>query len=424
MARRELLASAILKFYLESAKDESFNGVPAIIGLKIFASPKMYRKALERLVREDRVECVFERRDTNPHIKRLPILPKEEQIEWIGTEELNSFCLYPTPATLADAVSPIDFIDRPFTRALLLGEAQLAYVTFELGVLARYRNDPRFVVRFYDYMGEMYLADEFYRSAEFPERDKVFVKTFGLAIDSDSVPHIVVFYRYLADLTPEHQQYWNSFRSKHVPMCEQYFLSAVVGEWWKNRSIRHAIQEEMRLINEMAMAAFNKRLFRLDLTDDLPFDLSAFLVPSSDSFASFVHSWDKLLSENVNKSFFKGKVSLTSEEQHSDGGISVRQKGSLQLLREWLTSEITGPDKDEIVATIVEPLQEIRRLRQRPAHAFKSNEFSRDFFARRRELLTKILDAMGTLRIMFAKLPAGRGIDVPEWLNSTEIHVF
>jgi hypothetical protein len=424
MVAEDQLVAEVLEFYLRSADEASFNGFGASSGLRLFSGEASYRVALEELVTEDRLECVFERRDVNPHIKRLPILPKEMQIQWLATEPLSSFCLYPTPKLLADAVSPTECIDRPFTRALLLGDAQLAYATFELGVLARYRNDPRFVVRFYDYMGEIYLGDEFYRSADFPERDKIFVKTFGLAIDNESVPHIVVFYRYLADLTPEHQQYWNSYQSKHVPMCEQYFMSSVVGEWWKNRSIRHAIQEEMRLINEMAAAAFKKRLFRLDLTDDLPFDLSAFLVPSSDSFANFVHSWDKLLSENIDKSFFKGKISLSSEEQHSDGRTSVRNKGTIQLLREWLTLKITGPDRAEIVATIVEPLQEIRRLRQSPAHTFKPNEFSRDFFAKRRELLTKILDAMGMLRIMFAKLPSARGVEVPEWLNSTEIHVF
>jgi hypothetical protein len=348
----------------------------------------------------------------------------DKQLQLIDSEAPTTFCLYPTPKILAETVSPTEFADRPFSRALLLGAAQLEFVTFELGVLGRYRNDPRYVLNFHDYMGEMYISDEYYRAIDVLERDKIAVKTFGLAIDNNLVPHIVVFYRYLADLTPEHQQYWNSFRSKQVPMCEQYFQSSVIGEWWENRSIRHAIQEEIRLVNEMATAAFKRRLFRLDLTDDLPFDLSAFLVPSSESFASFVHSWDKVLSENIEKDFFRGKVELVAEEQQPDGRTSVRQKGTLQLLREWLNSKITGPDKDEIVATIVGPLQEIRKLRQRPAHTFKPNEFSQDFFAKRRELLTKILNGLSMLRIMFAKLPSAKNIHVPEWLNSDEIHVF
>ena len=132
-------------------------------------------------------------------------------------------------------------------------------------------------------------------------------------------------------------------------MCEPYFQSAVIGEWWENRSVRHAIQEEIRLINEMAIAAFSRRLFRREMTDDLPFDLSAFLVPSSENLAAFIHSWDKLLSENIDKDFFRGKVELTSEEERADGRLTVQNKGTVALLREWLEATVRGKDRQAII---------------------------------------------------------------------------
>lgn len=424
MSELKDLETLVLDFFLTSARNGRFNGVRASDAIGGHALEGSFQELLARLVESGSIECVFARRDLNPHIKRLPVLPKDKQIEWLKTESPDNYCLYPSPALLAEKISPIELADRPFSRALLLGEAQLAFATFELGVLGRYRNDPRFVVQFHDYMGDMSISGEYYDSIKAPERDKISVESFGLGLNGDLIPHIIVFYRYLADLTPEHQQYWNSFTAAHVPMCEPYFQSAVVGDWWENRSIRHAIQEEMRLINEMATAAFSKRLFRNEMTDDLSFDLSAFLVPSSDNFASFIHSWDKLLSDNIEKDFFRGKVELTYEQKRSDGRVSVHNKGTISLLREWLEMSVGGKDKKEIISAIIDPMRRIRKLRQQPAHSFLKNEFSHDFHAKRREVLTEILEVVAFLRTILSRNHRARHINVPAWLDSNNIHVF
>lgn len=414
----------ILDFYLASAREGSFNGVSALKAAAVCRPEGPARDAIKRLVELGTVDCVFARRDTNPHIKRLPVLPKERQLELINTESPLSYCLYPSPNLLALHVDPTEFSDRPFSRAMLLGEAQLSFVTFELAVLGRYRGDPRFIVKFHDYMGDMFISDEYYHSVDVVDRDKIAVSSFGLGLDDNLTPHIVVFYRYLHNLTPEHQQYWNSFRAKNVPMCEPYYQSAVIGEWWENRSARYAIQEEMRIINEISMAAFSVKLLRQEITDDLPFDLSAFLVPSSENFAIFIHSWDKLLSENLNKDFFRGKIELTFEEKRADGRLSVYDKGTVSLLREWLEATITGKDRQSILDAIIGPLQRIRKLRQKPAHGFQKNEFSEEFHATRRQTLTDILNALACLRTVLSRYPEGRKVHVPEWLNSSEIHIF
>ncbi len=418
------LEQQILDFFLESARKESFNGVLASIAIK--AHPKMVnpRTIIAQLIDADRIDGVFACRDTNPHIKRLPVLPKERQLELVRSEDLNSFCLYPSPLVLAENVMQSEFSDRPFSRAILLGEAQLSYVTFELGVLGRYRSDPRFIVKFNDYMGDMFISDAYYGSTEVPERDKIGVDSFGLAVDANQIPHIVVFYRYLADLTSEHQQYWNSFEAPHVPMCEEYFKSSILGDWWENRSIRYAIQEEMRLVNEMAEAVFGNKLFRHEMTDDLPFDLSAFLVPSSENFGTFIHSWDKLLSDNINKKFFKRRVASNFEQDLQDGRVSVQAKGTITLLQEWLENVIAGDDKAQIIDAIVSPIRKIRDLRQKPAHKFQENQFSLEFHRKRRELLEDVLSSLSCFRVVLARHRKAVGINVPDWLGSEKIHVF
>lgn len=418
------LEKQILDFFLASARNDSFNGVLASNLLACDHPEEYLRVGLAQLIESDRVDGVFARRDTNPHIKRLPILPKEKQLELVQSESLNSFCLYPSPTNLTEHVEQTEFSDRPFSRAMLLGEAQLSFVTFELGVLGRYRHDPRYVLKFYDYMGDTFISDAYYGSDEVPARDKICVKSFGLAVDVNQIPHIVVFYRYLADLTPEHQQYWNSFRAEHVPMCEEYYKSSILGDWWENRSIRYAIQEEMRLINELTTTVFEKKLFRREMTEDLPFDLSAFLIPSAENFATFIHSWDKLLSDNVDKRFFKGRVDPNFEETLPDGRVSVVAKGTIMLLQEWLDKIITGNDKAKIVDAIVNPIRQIRKLRQKPAHNFQVNQFSQEFHKQRHEVLKDVLGSLSCFRVVLARHPKAKGMDVPDWLDGEEIHVF
>ena len=415
----------VLNFYLDSAETDSFNGILASNLSSLFEDSDGLTASLKRLLVNDDIDCVFAKRDVNPHIKRLPDLPKEKQLEWLNEETPNSICIYPSRKILTETVDDLKFADRPFTRSMLLGESQLEFVTFQLSALDRYRNDPRYVVKFHDYMGDMYISDKYYEDPEFLERDKVSINSFGLGFDENRVPYLVVFYRYLSTLNAEHQRYWDSFRAeKSVPMCKQYFDSSVAGEWWENRSLRYAIQEEIRLINEMSEAAFSIQLFRYAMSDDIPIDVTAFSIPSKDNFHQFVHNWDKILSENINKKFFHGKIALEDEVERKDGKVIVTQRGTLKLLQEWLEKVVKSSQKAELIDEIMAPIREVRRLRQTPAHKFEMDEFSDDFYIKRRETLLSVFSSVTCLRAFLGNHPKAVHIEVPAWLDDREIDVF
>lgn len=306
---------------------------------------------------------------------------------------------------------------------MLLGAAQLEYVTFELSVLSRYRHDPRFKLHFEDYAGGISLTNDHYESGETLDRDRIAIQTFGLAIDADGVPHVVVFFRYLHDLSDEHQQYWNSFVTTHVPMCYQYYQSSILGEFWENRSIRNAIRSEIEIVNLMAVANFGKPIFRLELESEMPLDISAFLVPSVENFEHFVHSWDKMLSDNLNYAFFEGTVEREKKVPAGDGGYRVELKGSIALLEEWI-EQSQHPEASELASRIGGALRKVRKLRQEPAHRFSKNSFRIEFYKERRALLCEILGALQNLRDLFAWLPKSSAISVPSWLDGDQIEVF
>jgi len=253
----EALSSLVLSSVLASAQQESFNGIRADVALRRCRITDRSPEPIAALLQREQIDCVFQCRDGNPYIKRLTELDRARQLSLLDCEALETFCLYPSRRVLAAAVEDHAFRNRPFSRALMLGEAQLDFVAFDLAVLGRYRADPRYRVTFEDYAGHMAIRDGPFSDDDFPDRDKISVQSFGLGFDEEDLPYVIAFHRYLADLTPDHQQYWNSFRvDRPVQMCRPYFQSSVIGDIWENHSVREAIAAEMELINVMAEAAF------------------------------------------------------------------------------------------------------------------------------------------------------------------------
>ncbi|TIT85123.1 MAG: hypothetical protein E5W59_25800 [Mesorhizobium sp.] len=163
------------------------------------------------------------------HIKRFPDPPIDKQLALLETEKPNRFTVYPATGEIEQRLDVSRWNDRPFTKALVLGEAQLAFRAFDMASLERYSNDPRYRVYFNDYMGQLSIRDEAFRDEKFPERDKVSLQTFGLGFRDKLVPHLIVYLRYLTGLSPEHQQYWMSYVVPDgVRMCPQYFQSSVL----------------------------------------------------------------------------------------------------------------------------------------------------------------------------------------------------
>jgi hypothetical protein len=419
------LLDAIANSFIESAERESFNGLVASALLRLQPNPEKLRASLSEFIRNGKVTAVFSRLFLNMHIKRLPDLAAAEQLKLLIDEPLEAFCIYPTASVVEARVNLSEWQDRPFSKALLLAEAQLSFRAFDMGALGRYVSDPRYDVHFDDYMGRMSVTNEFFGDAQHPERDKVSLQSFGLGFDDQRNPYVVVYLRYLARLSAEHQQYWSSYISGvGVRISEPYFRSSIEGQFWKNRSARHAIFEEMRLIRALTEAIWGRSLFRAPPERGVPIGLTTFLRPTAENFNRFVLAFDKLLSDSIDVKFFEGKLPLETETPRPDGKIVVQRKGTLTLLEEWLLKEIIWSDTIAFREVIIQPLREIRRLRQTPAHTFTPDSFSAEYSTKRKQCLWSVFNSLSNIRATFAKHPNACHIQIPDWLDDGSIDVF
>lgn len=421
----QMLLAAITHKFLTSAETNSFNGLRADLLLKIEADPLEIKSQLKHLTREQRITCVFVATQINMHIKRFPDLSVEDQLDYLDAESLEETCLYPTAATIQSSFDVSSWSDRPYSQELLIAEPQLSFRAFDLGALERYTSDPRYIVHFADYMGRMSIGDMSFENERYPERDKVSLQTFGLGFSSERAPYVVVFLRYLANLSPEHQQYWKSFETDEaVMMCRQYRQSAIEGTFWKNRSIRYAIVTEIELINSPSTAVWDAPIFRTTPKEDIPIGLTFFLRPTSENYHRFVMAMDKLLSENINAKFFEGKLPLEIEKARKDGKVIITRKSTIALLEEWLLAQIEWEDNKKASELIIGPFRRVRKERQKPAHEFTIDRFSVDYRQKRERLLWEVFNSLSNIRRALTSHPNAQSINVPSWLDEDEIDVF
>ena len=412
--KKEKILEKITKQYLGS---RDFNGLP----LSDFNSEK---ENIITLVREGKVEINFGDKHPNPHIKALELDEKETQILKIESMGFEYACAYPTKEHLKKVVRVDKFKDRPFTLRIALGEPQLNYAVFDLSVLESYRNDPRYIYSIDDIQGWISVSDEYYQSSQMKTSDEIVLQSFGFCYEKGTMNRAVaVFYRYLADLTPEHQQIWNS-----KILTGEYFLHpdyarSSAGNFYEKESIFVAFIEELHTINEFSRLMARPILFRESYRENRPREFGFLIRPTLREFNSFVHLLDKMISENVNKDFFQNEVSYKTETVRSDSKVIVQEKGTIALLKEWLDIKVKITDtkpKDKMIRTFMK----IRRMRMNPAHRVDDDRFDQEYLKEQRQLVIEAYSAIRTLRLILANHPKTKTYHVPEWLFKGEIWAF
>jgi hypothetical protein len=300
------------------------------------------------------------------------------------------------------------------------GEPQFRPVYFEMSVLDRYRIDPRYHFSFHDNGGQISVRDDFFRSGDFPTRDKVLMQTFGVGYDDNGGRVIAAFLWYVAALTAEHQRIWEAFeRRDHCVMNPDYFRSAM-GEWPTHGSIYTAFLMEQVAINEMSEAIGRPRLLHHTFEHGRPTGFHVFFTPTLRNFHAFTMELDKLMSQNINRAFFEGEVTTTRTVARRDGSVVEHQRGSIEQLEDWLQTYFRTGDADAI-QTVVQPLRRVRRERQTPAHQFAEDRFDPAYWTQQDELMTQSYRSMRTLRLILANYPGAEGVSVPEWVQEGRI---
>ena len=412
MGIEEEILKRVTKFYLTS---RDFNGLP----LRNITNPsgKELRDVIVSLVQQDKVTLVFGDIHPNPHIKALWDEPKDKQILKLDIRNFEHACIYPSAKHLKEVVDPSKYEGKPFTLLLALGEPQLAFKVFDLNVLEIYRNDPRYSYHTNDISGHLSISSKYYEDGKVAESDRILLQTYGFAYYSELNRAVAVFLRYLSDLSPEHQQIW-----KAKMLAGDYFLHpdydrASRGELPIGISIFDAFIYELKYINDMCKLIQQPPLFKNDYYEAKPRTFGFLIRPTLKEYCDFIHLLDKLISENLNKKFFVNVVASEQEQKRGDGKVVVRQKGTLQMLEEYLNTTFTPEDKQPM-KEMIETFKEIRKLRQKPAHAIDDNIYDQKYIKAQRDLIIRAYSGIRLIRLILENNPQTKGYKIPDVIKS------
>lgn len=308
-----------------------------------------------------------------------------------------------------------------YTKQLRLGGSQIEHRFFRRQVLDRYKQDPRYRFGEWDYGGTIQISDEAYIDSSVPESDKVSIQSFGIAYTAKGEKVVAVILSDLGDLSVEHQRYWSSFEIKEkYTLDSDYVRTDFEAEFSDRISVFSAFTQELEEINKICALIGEQPLFKKNFVNNPPREFNWLTKPTTSGYNLFIHTLDKMISENIDRDFFKGKINLNEEIQNKTGKVRDVRKGSIRLLEEYLAKYWRFPDpepKNEMIRTF----KNIRKSRQKPAHVAVEDRYDITYHQQQRNLIFQAYRAIRTLRLSLANHPKAKSYIPPDWLQKGRI---
>lgn len=414
MNKSELL-DTIIEFYLSSG---DYNGLP------IYNIPDYDFRRMKELIEEGQVEAISENDVFNPHIRGFTLnLSVEKQIENAKNIQGHT-CFYPTEKALANRKPNYK---KPYTDLLESGIPQLHIIFFDIEILERYINNPKYIILDNGYRGTIFLKDEYYSIDSGEEYENI--RDYGMAYVQGTKKKraIGVFAVDLAKLSAKVQMMWKAFELENQNECKVapgFIKNLIYGEWVTDYWIFHALIEEMIVINKQCLAMEIPKLFHHEYGTDyysMPEGYRTILLPTMKNYYDFVLVVEKMVIHNISvKAFLKDSFKISSIDRKDENG---KDKGSLAMLGEWLHKNIRNTNFD-IDDVILKPLRKVRKIRQIPAHELSSNSYDLDVYEKQDDLIKELYEAVSAIRSLFMCHPATRNVEIPEYLLNGRFVVY
>jgi hypothetical protein len=421
---KNVVLVVVTRYYLKSP---DFNGISVVELCEALKTtwPSVV-EPLRTLVTNEQVGILAEGTDIDTHVLRMGFPSLEMQLAQLTKPPSPHTCIYPRLKHLAKVVEPGKYSDRPYRFALALGEPQLAFRVFDLSVLEEYRKNPRYRYWTNDVGGQICIAGSGHNNAPARDGDQVLLPTFGFAYDASMNRAVAVLLHYLAALTPKHQQIWKGKELKgKYDLYPDYFGTTILGNPPEGASIFAAVVAEIKLINEVARAMKRPPLFREHFepeSEDRARQFSFMVRPTLADFNAFVCVLDQILSESVDRDFFRDDVQSEIQETRDDGRVVSHRKGSLELLVDW-GSRAVPPSQLDRWLQACRAIRKVRSLRQIPEHAADENAFDQSYIKKQRDLMIATYKSLHDIRDMISRHPSAGGVRlaVPKWMRNGRV---
>lgn len=405
--KKETALNEIIQYYIKS---HDFNGLP-VYNMKYYNND-----ILCELIDEGLIEVLSEKEVINPHIRGFDYhISSNNQKEHIS-KKTNYSVIYPTRKALESV--PLDYT-KPYSVLMQKGEKQFKIIYFDIEILERYANNPKFMIMDNGYRGNICVKDEYVDDKIIEDE---YIKHYGMAyIDGKHLERAVgVFVCDLAKLSSQKQMLWKGFELPNQQKCKinaGFVDNLIKGKWVMEIWSFHALIEEMKVINEQCEHMGIPKLFNKTFGthySEMPEGFRNMLLPTLKNYYDFVLVLEKIIVHNISyKTFQKDTLHIRGIARKDESG---KDKGSLVMLEEWLGKNIRT--QEDLTALIIKPLKTIRSIRQKPAHELTSNQYDVTLYHKQLDLMNNTYTAIRSIRLFFANHPLAKDVKVPEYLIS------
>lgn len=340
--------------------------------------------------------------------RRTPAMQIEELRE-LSSDDYG-VALYPMAKAMKKVKLPRKYEDTPFSRAMARGRSTLELAFFSADVLEGYRNDARFRFGMGDFGINFGLSDDAYDDDQ-PDKDHVGMMHLGFAYDmsqydpedaeSPIIRRVAAFYGDLKDLTPEHQQRWASFQVEANDVDPHpVWYGTQMGRWPDGIGPFARLTQELKSINDLFENVWGAKLFK---THEPPDDFGWILRADQREWDHFIHSFDKLLSDNIDSRALDG----AGVPKKNAAGQTL---GTLARLEMFMTINHVQTGRAKWA---VAPLRAVRAARQKPAHALRTNVTDQTFVRKQKRLMHDVDEVLINIRQWLASHPKNRNWKEP-----------
>jgi biopolymer transport protein ExbB/TolQ len=128
-----------------------------------------------------------------------------------------------------------------------------------------------------------------------------------------------------------------------------------------------------------------------------------------------------MMSENMDKAFFGADIPMEDEIERSDGRVERRPVGTIVLFNRWLKKKYRTKDGEDVSDEVVAVWREIRKLRQKPAHAIEIDAYDEAFAKQQDELMARATRSLTMIRLILSSHPMVKWYEPPAWLDGDSI---
>lgn len=213
----------------------------------------------------------------------------------------------------------------------------LKVVYFDVHVLERYFNNPKYYIFYSGYRGKISIKDEYFDAST----ENEYIKNFGLAYEKKNPEKraIVAFAADLAKISNKAQGHWYSHlleNSDDYYPNSGFIKNLIHGEWVEDISIFDALLMEIHFINKMCesieLPPMYKEEFKYNSMrkEDRPINYHIVLLPTRDNYYNFINTLEKLVINNLEpKTFTQDALLIKGVERKTEEGFN---KGTLVLI--------------------------------------------------------------------------------------------